>query len=126
MSQPLDEFEEAYFEAALWSTTDADTMEPLDDLADLDDVQRLMPKWFAEQRRDIADFREANAALLAKAGDDSQNGHDFWLTREGHGAGFWDRGYGAVGDRLSDASKAYGTAGDELSIELPYLLAEET
>jgi hypothetical protein len=35
-------------------------------------------------------------------------GHDFWLTRNGHGAGFWDRGLGALGDRLTDASKPYG------------------
>lgn len=37
-----------------------------------------------------------------------QHGHDFALTRNGHGAGFWDRGYGAVGDRLTEAAQAYG------------------
>ena len=26
----------------------------------------------------------------------------------GHGAGFWDRGLGALGKRLTDASKLYG------------------
>ena len=36
-------------------------------------------------------------------------GHDFWLTRNGHGAGFWDRGLGEVGDRLSNACKAFGS-----------------
>lgn len=36
-------------------------------------------------------------------------GHDFWLTRNGHGAGFWDRGLGVLGKRLTDASKAFGT-----------------
>ena len=36
-------------------------------------------------------------------------GHDFYLTRCGHGAGFWDRGLGELGDRLSKASKAYGS-----------------
>jgi hypothetical protein len=35
-------------------------------------------------------------------------GHDFWLTRNGHGVGFWDRGLGAVGDALSKAAQAYG------------------
>lgn len=37
-----------------------------------------------------------------------QVGHDFMLTRNGHGAGFWDRGLGAVGDRLTEGTKPYG------------------
>lgn len=39
---------------------------------------------------------------------ESNAGHDFWLTRNGHGAGFWDRDLGDVGDKLSEASKAAG------------------
>ena len=30
-------------------------------------------------------------------------GHDLWLTSCGHGVGFWDRGLGNLGDRLSKA-----------------------
>lgn len=40
--------------------------------------------------------------------DWSQHGHDFALTRNGHGAGFWDRGYGRDGDYLTLASRPYG------------------
>lgn len=36
-------------------------------------------------------------------------GHDFWLTRCGHGAGFWDRGLGELGDRLSEAARVCGS-----------------
>ena len=35
-------------------------------------------------------------------------GHDFWLTRNGHGAGFWDRGLGDLGDRLTSLAQTYG------------------
>lgn len=35
-------------------------------------------------------------------------GHDFWLTRNGHGAGFWDRGLGELGDTLDAASGIVG------------------
>lgn len=35
-------------------------------------------------------------------------GHDFALTRNHHGAGFWDRGLGDVGDKLTDLAHAYG------------------
>ena len=38
----------------------------------------------------------------------SQFGHDFWLTRNHHGAGFWDRGLGEVGSRLTELSHAEG------------------
>jgi hypothetical protein len=39
----------------------------------------------------------------------SRAGHDFWLTRNGHGAGFWDgEWYKEVGERLTKASKAFG------------------
>lgn len=59
---------------------------------------------------DCKSFAADNAEDLAHAGDDGRNGHDFWLTRNGHGAGFWDRGYGKVGDRLTDAAHAWGTS----------------
>jgi hypothetical protein len=35
-------------------------------------------------------------------------GHDFALTRNGHGAGFWDRGLGFVGEALTSLAKPYG------------------
>lgn len=35
-------------------------------------------------------------------------GHDFWLTRCGHGVGFWDRGLGKLGDDLTTACKTFG------------------
>jgi hypothetical protein len=35
-------------------------------------------------------------------------GHDFWLTRNGHGAGFWDRGLGELGEKLTKAAKTFG------------------
>ncbi len=35
-------------------------------------------------------------------------GHDFALTRNGHGAGYWSRGLGDLGDRLTKAAHSYG------------------
>jgi hypothetical protein len=38
-------------------------------------------------------------------------GHDLWLTRNGHGVGFWDRDAlkeGDLGDRRSDVARAMG------------------
>ncbi|AXQ62124.1 hypothetical protein SEA_SKYSAND_91 [Gordonia phage Skysand] len=44
----------------------------------------------------------------------SHFGHDYLLTRDGHGAGFWDRGLGDLGDYLTDIAKTMGEH-DELS-----------
>jgi hypothetical protein len=101
----LDKFVSAYLECALGSSTDLDGR-PLDDDFDIDD---LAAETIAEAVTECRDFRDANADDLAEAGDDAQNGHDFWLTRNRHGAGFWDRGYGNVGKRLTDAAHVYGS-----------------
>jgi hypothetical protein len=103
----FDKFTSAYLECALWSSTamvDGEDVE-LDDycFADLSDETVNLAI------QDCNAFRELNAADLEEQGfGDESNGHDFWLTRNSHGAGFWDRGTGAVGDRLSRASEKFG------------------
>ncbi len=65
---------------------------------------------------DAADFYASNGAdLLASTLDMRRCGHDFWLTRNRHGAGFWgEKSRGATADaaldRLTEASHAYGDA----------------
>lgn len=41
-----------------------------------------------------------------------QAGHDFWLTRNGHGTGFWDREeiYGAYTEKFTDIAQSFGEA----------------
>lgn len=94
-----------YLICALWSSTDDDG-EPLDSVYSIDDISTQA---LQQMEKDVSDFIESNKELLIESGQsDEQIGHDFWLTRNGHGAGFWDRGLGAVGDDLSKASKSYG------------------
>jgi len=53
-------------------------------------------------------FQVENAADIA--GWESQAGHDFYLTRCGMGAGFWDGDWPEeAGERLSAASRLYGS-----------------
>lgn len=98
----FDQFCLAYIEAALWSSNDNADIHP--------DTLALM-------EADCTRFQSENAADLAAAdygsrgreyGTDECAGHDFWLTRNGHGVGFWDRDLGALGDRLTKAAKAFG------------------
>ena len=94
-----------YLICALWSSTDAD-WEPLDAVYSIDDIA---PQTLKQMENEVSDFIESNEDLLIESGQsDEQIGHDFWLTRNGHGDGFWGRGLGAVGDELTKASKPYG------------------
>jgi hypothetical protein len=61
----------------------------------------------SEAHDDCAAFYDANLADLLDI-EAGQAGHDFWLTRNGHGTGFWDRGNAAIGERLADAARVYG------------------
>lgn len=62
-------------------------------------------------RLDCIAFVMSHYSLLAQL-DLSQafhHGADFYLTRNGHGTGFWDRGYGDIGTQLTEAAKVYGS-----------------
>jgi hypothetical protein len=104
-----DTFTRAYFEAMEWTDCHNDNEELLN-------ADGWSDELIASSEADCADFQEANADDLADL-DMEQAGIDFWLTRNRHGAGFWDRGLGDVGDRLTDAAHAYGSvdlyAGDD-------------
>lgn len=117
----LDKFVDAYIAAALWSSAD-DNGDPFDSWADKSDIS---PESMAAIRRDCEAFIDANAADLFEAfplypssshvtldgnayDPEEYAGHDFWLTRNGHGAGFWDRDLGPVGDRLTAACEKLG------------------
>jgi hypothetical protein len=63
-----------------------------------------------DERVDCIDFVLAQLDLLRQVGLDQgfRHGQDFYLTRNRHGTGFWDRGYGHTGALLSEAAKVYG------------------
>lgn len=99
----IDPFVIAYATCALWSSSDGD-VEHLDADHDVDDIA---PETMATMIADCRAFREQAGALLDGI-DDEQAGHDFWLTRNGHGAGFWDRDLGEQGDKLTKLCKRFG------------------
>jgi hypothetical protein len=90
-----------YMAAALWSTVD-DNDVPLDS-----EYHEIEPATRERMWNDCRDYMQANMVDLVGM-DSEQAGHDFWLTRNGHGAGYWDRGLGERGERLTDACRPYG------------------
>lgn len=130
-SEPdLDPMTKMYLGTALWSSHDnADDSggEPLDANYSIEDIH---PASVEKAKADCASFREKAGDLLVGLEDIrnqgdimSSVGHDFWLTRNGHGAGFWDGDYPeAVGEALTKLSKEFGGqdiyVGDDGSIYL--------
>lgn len=108
-----DSFLAAYLAAMLWSSTDDDDGTPLDSNYAESDIH---PDSLDKCLRDCAEFfalcESKGLDPLPEYGDARYSnaelsGHDFWLTRNGHGAGYWDRGLG-TGDALTEAAHTFG------------------
>jgi len=106
--------------------------DPMDDNYDEAD---LSPEALERMLADCAHFESEQGEVIREAietgevrfGPDfgalGRAGHDFWLTRNGHGAGFWDGGWPKpMADELTKAAKAFGGcdlyAGDEGKLHL--------
>lgn len=79
---PIERFTTAYVEAIYFTECGPDSDHAPD--------ASLTPLALADARNECARFFEACKDLIP-VGRIAQAGHDFWLTRNGHGAGFWDR-----------------------------------
>ena len=107
----MDTFTKAYIECALWASTDDGDCQ-LDEHFTVDDIA---PETLAKIQADCFSFQAKNQADLSRYADlrwspEELGGHDFFLTRNHHGAGFWDRDSlpAQVGKRLTEAAHACG------------------
>ena len=110
-SESMQAFYQSFAVTLLWAHTDEQD-------GHLDD--RYTPAHFTEQtaaglRAECDRFVQANLVdLTAVSGVKGYSwelaGHDFALSRNGHGAGYFDRDLGEAGARLQAASEAFGRA----------------
>lgn len=99
----LDQFTQAFIDALMWSEVD-EHGEPIDRNYSVSD---LAPETLARIVKDCAEFQAANGSEMANY-PDSMTGHDFCLTRNHHGAGFWDGDYPeAEGKALTAAAHEF-------------------
>ena len=99
----LKRFTEAYMECALWCSID-DNGALVEDTYTADD---LAPVTRAQMVADCTEFWNVHHD---RVDDANRAGQDFWLTRNWHGAGFWDGDYPEhIGEILTDASHDYGS-----------------
>ena len=96
-------FLEQYLVTALWSSID-EKDNPFDDNYSIDDFSE---KALKQADKDCDLFIEKAGDLLDSF-DDTDIAHDFWLTRNGHGAGFWDGDYpDDIGDKLTEIANDF-------------------
>lgn len=86
--------------AAVW----ADLPEEIETDLDSSELSSWSARSIAEVWRACSEFARDNWSDL-EGMEASQAGHDYWLTSRGHGVGFWDRGLGEQGERLTEACK---------------------
>ncbi len=79
-------------------------------------------QFVADNRADLLAYCEVREYDPSQGPVESYAGHDLWLTRRGHGCGFWDRGLGALGDRLTAYAEGMGDPDDHT----PYVCADGT
>ncbi len=112
MNINIDSFVEDYLRTAAWVSCDSGentnftkvgkAIAKEDCLKFITAVQKEFPK---ETAQSILEYKGTELEYLAA--------HDFFLTRNGHGAGFWDKpeNYGGqvIADKLTDICKEIGS-----------------
>lgn len=103
---------DAALASLLRSTTDLESGNPLSITHGPGDVspeaKRLLRQEIEEFLDEYSD--DLHEALNSGTGYTQENiGQDIALTRNHHGAGFWDRGVGPVGARLTEAAHSLGS-----------------
>jgi len=107
-----------YLDCQLWAQTDYDRDDDMSGEPKLDanyDVSDISSEYVEALHNEIAGIVAEHplaVRMYLKTRASEYFGHDFYLTREGHGAGFWDRGLGQLGDYLTQIAKSYGSADD--------------
>lgn len=99
----LDAFTRAYIEAVFFTESGDDEGKIGDaTFSDLD------ADTLAQMVADCTKFQKDVGEMIAE--DIEGAGRDFWYTRNGHGAGFWDGDWPEFGDELTKAAERFGMA----------------
>ena len=99
-------FFQSFIEAALWSSSDINSEgdESLLKKYSIDDIDQAS---ILKLEKDCHSFMTNNYSKIQN--DLERAGHDFWLTSNRHGAGFWDGDWEKeIGQELTEEAHKYG------------------
>lgn len=117
--ESLPEFVQGYIEAAFFTSTGSADDGELEDVAFADLAPEALARivedcnaWELENlpALEILDGAEWDGAAKFGPYDRKAAGRDFWFTRNGHGVGFWDRGFDNIGGTVAAAAESLDRA----------------
>jgi hypothetical protein len=114
--QSLDSFTRAYITAMAWTEQPEAKARPGEFSLDDHYYSRMDGLLIARCVQDCAEFMAEHGALVEEGGTKIDHpyeraGHDFWLTRNRHGSGFWDGDWPEPwAAQLTKAAHAFGQA----------------
>lgn len=105
-----EEFFRSFIDTLLWTEKDEASDESDRSLSENYGIEDIAPQVIEGLKEQCNRFIDENSETLLRVGqggyDFSQAGHDFCLSRNGHGAGFFDRGLEDDGDALQKAAES--------------------
>ena len=102
----MQESTQAYLTTALWSSLD-ENGEPLDREYSIWNVSERTLRQSATDIRAFLILCEKQEIIWEEDVNLNRLMHDFWLTRNRHGAGFWDGDYPIWGDKLTEIAHMF-------------------
>jgi len=99
-----------YLECALWAEIDGESGNAYTEDHDIED---FAPCAIEQAIKDCEEFSNHFHDCIMQLHqqckyNQGQAGHDLWLTRCGHGAGFWDRGLHETGEKMTTKAESMG------------------
>lgn len=99
-------FFDAFIEAALWSSSDSNKDSDISLQSKGYTIDNINEESLAKLKEDCLIFFNDNYSIIKN--DLERAGHDFWLTSNRHGAGFWDGDWEyKIGKHLTEDSHEY-------------------
>lgn len=97
----IDEMTEGFLSASLW-TNEIESYEQFEPKS-VSAVRGICERFYIENHDDLWEVGRERRDEYTKW---ECHGHDLWLTGQRHGVGYWDRGYGSIGDKLTKAAES--------------------
>lgn len=104
----INNFINGYISCMKWSTPgETPDGEELIDLTGFTVSEEALQTITEDCEKFVNSYKDLLSQVYTNPTEYQNAGHDFWLTRNGHGAGFWDRGFGVLGDALTARAQGF-------------------
>lgn len=112
LNRDVDPFTQAYIECALWSSMDNSNDQGGEPLDKNYNWTHLADETLAKMMADCERFQRENSKDLcvSQSCNAREGGHCFWLSRNGHGSGFFDSEHFSndTRDKLQESARKFG------------------